>query len=192
MSRHSHRPRPIPDTLDRIRGSQAAFACIGTHEIVSTRSRDLLMNKRQKLPFHTNGMRFLAYDAHADIIATRDYYSVGGGFVVNQDEAAEDRIVADETELPYPYQQRRRTAGAVPHHGLEHRATDVSPMNSAWRSNPKSTPSSRRALWDGDAGLRARGITRGRHVLPGGLHVGRAPRLQPNCPRNPRRRCAIR
>ena len=37
------------------------------------------------------------------MLATRDYYSVGGGFVVNQDEAAEDRIVADTTELPYPF-----------------------------------------------------------------------------------------
>ena len=61
------------------------------------------MNKRQKLPFHTNGMRFTAYDADGDEIATRDYYSVGGGFVVNQDEAAEDRIVADTTPLPYPF-----------------------------------------------------------------------------------------
>ena len=59
------------------------------------------MNKRQKLPYHTNGMRFTAYDASGDVIATRDYYSVGGGFVVNQDEAAEDRIVADTTPQPY-------------------------------------------------------------------------------------------
>jgi L-serine dehydratase len=33
----------------------------------------------------------------------REYYSVGGGFVVNQDRAAEDRIVADETPLPFPF-----------------------------------------------------------------------------------------
>jgi L-serine dehydratase len=43
---------------------------------------------------------------------TRDYYSVGGGFVVNHDEAAEDRIVADATPSPYPF-QRRRTAAPV-------------------------------------------------------------------------------
>src|SRR3546814_17644161 len=61
------------------------------------------MNKRQKLPFHTNGMRFTAYGADGAVIATRDYYSVGGGFVVNQDEAAEDRIVADTTPLPHPF-----------------------------------------------------------------------------------------
>ncbi len=48
-------------------------------------------------------MRFTAYDADEGVIATRDYYSVGGGFVVNQDDAADDRIVADETPLPYPF-----------------------------------------------------------------------------------------
>src|SRR3546814_18816379 len=63
----------------------------------------MVMNKRQKLPYHTNGMRFTAFDADDAVLATRDYYSVGGGFVVNQDEAAEDRIVADTTPVPYHF-----------------------------------------------------------------------------------------
>src|SRR6185437_9084368 len=45
----------------------------------------------------------LRHDADGNELATRDYYSVGGGFVVNTDEAAEDRIVADTTEQPYPF-----------------------------------------------------------------------------------------
>ena len=55
---------------------------MGQHEIAFDEKRDLPMNKRQKLPYHTNGMRFTAYDADGAVIATRDYYSVGGGFVV--------------------------------------------------------------------------------------------------------------
>jgi iron-sulfur-dependent L-serine dehydratase single chain form len=77
--------------------------CSGKHEIAFDEKRDLVMNKRQKLPYHTNGMRFSAFDARRNELATRDYYSVGGGFVVNHDEAAEDRIVADTTPLPYPF-----------------------------------------------------------------------------------------
>lgn len=57
---------------------------MGQHTIAFDEKRDLPMNKRQKLPYHTNGMRFTAYDANDAVIATRDYYSVGGGFVVNQ------------------------------------------------------------------------------------------------------------
>ena len=50
---------------------------MGQHEIAFDEKRDLGMNKRQKLPYHTNGMRFTAYNAEDEVIATRDYYSVG-------------------------------------------------------------------------------------------------------------------
>src|SRR5690606_11808634 len=92
----------IPAALERIRASRR-LRLLGRVEIDFDEKRDLVMNKRQKLPYHTNGMRFSAYGADGTLLATRDYYSVGGGFVVNQDEAAEDRIVADTTELPYPF-----------------------------------------------------------------------------------------
>ncbi|HZV38639.1 MAG TPA: serine dehydratase beta chain, partial [Pseudoxanthomonas sp.] len=95
-------PDVIPPALERIRGEKR-IQLGGRHAIAFDEKRDLLMNKRQKLPYHTNGMRFTAYDANDEVIATRDYYSVGGGFVVNQDDAAEDRIVADTTPLPYPF-----------------------------------------------------------------------------------------
>ncbi|PXV57201.1 L-serine ammonia-lyase [Dyella jiangningensis] len=95
-------PDHIPETLHRIRTTHR-LRVLGKHEIEFDEKRDLVFNKRQKLPFHTNGMRFSAYDAEGHELATRDYYSVGGGFVVNHDEAAEDRIVADTTEQPYPF-----------------------------------------------------------------------------------------
>src|SRR3546814_6061604 len=38
---------------------------------------DLVFNKRQKLPYHSNGMRFTAYAADERVLATREYYSVG-------------------------------------------------------------------------------------------------------------------
>jgi L-serine dehydratase len=65
--------------------------------------QDLKFNKRQLLPHHPNGMRFEAFDTQGASLMQREYYSVGGGFVVNQDRAAEDRIVADETPLPFPF-----------------------------------------------------------------------------------------
>src|SRR5690606_39725540 len=103
-------PDIIPAALERIRG-ESRIRLAGSHEIIFVEKRDLLMNKRQKLPFHTNGMRFSAYDAEGNEIASRDYYSVGGGFVVNQDEAAEDRIVADTTAVPHPFRSGERRLG---------------------------------------------------------------------------------
>ena len=95
-------PDLIPPALERIRGEKV-LNLLGKHPIRFDEKQDMVMNKRQKLPFHTNGMRFTAFDEAGEQIATRDYYSVGGGFVVNEDEAAEDRIVADTTALAYPF-----------------------------------------------------------------------------------------
>ena len=92
-------PDVIPAALARIRGEKTLLV-LGRHPIAFDEKSDLVFNKRQKLPFHTNGMRFIAYAADGSELAQRDYYSVGGGFVVNQDEAASDRIVADTTALP--------------------------------------------------------------------------------------------
>src|SRR6185437_7098451 len=92
-------PDAIPPLLARVRNDK----CIhlgGQREIAFDEKTDLIWNKRERLPYHVNGMRYVAFDASGNVIVTRDYYSVGGGFVVNADEAAADRIVADTTPLP--------------------------------------------------------------------------------------------
>ncbi|MCE5231971.1 MAG: L-serine ammonia-lyase [Mizugakiibacter sp.] len=95
-------PDAIPARLERIRTS-GRIRLLGRHEIAFDEKHDLVFNKRQKLPYHSNGMRYSAYGEGEKLLATRDYYSVGGGFVVNPDEAAEDRIVADTTPQRYPF-----------------------------------------------------------------------------------------
>ena len=66
-------PDLIPDALERIRSTKR-IQLFGRHEIAFDEKHDLIMNKRQKLPFHTNGMRFTAYDAAGEVIATRDNF----------------------------------------------------------------------------------------------------------------------
>ena len=95
-------PDQIPATLERIRKTQR-LRVLGKHEIEFEEKRDLVFNKRQKLPFHTNGMRFSAYDADGNELATRDYYSVGGGCVGNTHEAPPDPNVAHTPPPPNPF-----------------------------------------------------------------------------------------
>ncbi|RYP74749.1 hypothetical protein DL771_002813 [Monosporascus sp. 5C6A] len=45
--------------------------------------RDFVWEWGKKLPLHSNGMRFRAFDKDGDQLATNDLFSVGGGFVVN-------------------------------------------------------------------------------------------------------------
>ena len=171
---HQIDPDVIPPALERIRGSKR-IKLFGRHEIDFDEKHDLIMNKRQKLPFHTNGMRFTAFDADGEVIATRDYYSVGGGFVVNQDEAAEDRIVADETELAHPFHSGDELLAQAARSGLTI-AELMFANEQAWRT-PKQIESELDELWSAMQSSVARGI-RQTGTLPGGLHVTRrAPAL---------------
>lgn len=167
-------PDLIPEALARIRGEKR-IRLNGTHEIAFDEKRDLAMNKRQKLPYHTNGMRFTAYDADGNQIATRDYYSVGGGFVVNQDEAAEDRIVADTTALPHPFHSGDELLAQAARSGLSIAAM-MFENEQAWRS-AEQVREGLREIWRAMQGCVDRGI-RETGTLPGGLHVTRrAPAL---------------
>ena len=133
------------------------------------------MNKRQKLPHHTNGMRFTAFDAAGQVLATQDYYSVGGGFVVNQDEAASDRIVADTTPLPHPFASGDELLRRTESGGLSI-AQLMLENERVWRSDAQIADGLR-ALWEAMQACVARGI-RAEGTLPGGLNVPRrAPAL---------------
>ena len=167
-------PDLIPDALERIRGEKRLLLH-GAHAIAFDEKGDLVMNKRQKLPFHTNGMRFSAFDAAGAEIASRDYYSVGGGFVVNQDEAAEDRIVADTTEVAHPFHSGDALLAECARSGLSIAAL-MFENEKAWRSEAEIV-AGLRALWSAMQDCVARGI-RASGTLPGGLHVARrAPSL---------------
>ena len=159
----------IPDILARIRAS-GGLRVLGKHAIAFDEKADLVFNKRQKLPFHTNGMRFTAYDAAGNELATRDYYSVGGGFVVNQDEAAEDRIVADTTVQPYPFSSGDELLAACERHGLTI-AQLMMANESVWRPEAE-TRAGLLTIWKAMADCVSRGL-RSPGTLPGGLHVAR-------------------
>ncbi len=175
-------PDVIPAALERIRASKL-IRLNGQREIAFNEKSDLVMNKRQKLPFHTNGMRFIAYDANGAEIASRDYYSVGGGFVVNQDEAAEDRIVADTTPVAHPFASGDELLARCAESGLSI-AQLMMENERAWRSEDQIRDGLRE-LWQAMQDCVTRGI-RQSGTLPGGLHVvRRAPSLHAELSGNP-------
>ena len=167
-------PDIIPQTLARIR-AEKRLNLMGKHSIAFDEKRDLALNKRQKLPYHTNGMRFTAFDAAGAILATRDYYSVGGGFVVNADDAADDRIVPDQTPLPYPFKSGDELLAQCARSALSI-AQLMFENEKCWRSE-EQIRAGLREIWEAMQACVARGI-RSEGVLPGGLKVGRrAPTL---------------
>ncbi len=96
----------VPALLAAIRGS-GRLALLGRHEVAFAEKDDLKFYRRETLPFHANGMRFVAFDAAGAEVAQRVYYSVGGGFVVSDEVAADGAkhkvIAPDTTVLPHPF-----------------------------------------------------------------------------------------
>jgi L-serine dehydratase len=162
-------PESIPVRLKRIR-AEKKIHLLGRHEIAFDEKTDLIFNKRQKLPYHSNGMRFSAYGDDDELLATRDYYSVGGGFVVNQDEAAEDRIVADTTPLPFPFHSGDELLKYCEDSGKTI-AQIMMENEKSWRSEAEIR-AGLLTIWRAMQGCVARGI-RESGTLPGGLHVKR-------------------
>jgi L-serine dehydratase len=76
---------------------------LGSHEIEFNVREDLQFEKRESLPGHPNGMRFSALDADGNELMSRVYYSVGGGFVVNENKTDDPVITESKRELPYPF-----------------------------------------------------------------------------------------
>ena len=147
----------------------------GEREIDVDLRADLIFHKRQTLPHHPNGMRFTAFDADAETLMVREYYSVGGGFVVNADEAAADRIVADDTPMKYPFSTGDELLAACADHGL--RISDVMLANEmAWRSDDE-VREGLLTIWQAMRECVDRGIGM-EGTLPGSLKVARrAPTL---------------
>lgn len=55
----------------------------GEHSIAYSHDKDMLW-RMDPLPAHPNGMRFSVFDKDGTLMATNEYFSVGGGFVVNE------------------------------------------------------------------------------------------------------------
>lgn len=145
------------------------------HTIGFNLRKDLIFHKRQTLPHHPNGMRFTAFAAGASELSSRDYYSVGGGFVVNKDTAEDDRIVMDTTQVQYPFNSGDELLKQCQTHQL--RIAELILANeTAWR-NPDQIRHELLTIWQTMKGC----IERGCHIdgeLPGPLKVARrAPAL---------------
>ncbi|HVL75193.1 MAG TPA: L-serine ammonia-lyase, partial [Noviherbaspirillum sp.] len=159
----------IDERLAHIRTQRRLFL-LGEHEIRFVEGEHLLMYRRQSLPFHPNGMRFTAYAGDGAELASKVYYSVGGGFVVDETAAGAGRIVADNTTVRYPF----KTADEMLALCREHRLSISQLMlenESAWRSEHETRAGLLR-IWQVMQECVKRGCER-EGVLPGPLKVRR-------------------
>jgi L-serine dehydratase len=168
----------IPRLLQAIRGD-ARIALAQGPTIGFDEKTDLVFHRRESLPFHANGMRFSAFDAAGNALAERTYYSVGGGFVVSDEVAADGTrhkaVAPDTTVLPHPFHTGAELLARTDE--LQCSIAEVMRRNERhWRDDAAIDAGLDR-IWQTMQACVARGIaTPG--VLPGGFKVRRrAPSL---------------
>jgi L-serine dehydratase len=162
----------IPDLLAAIRAGDLRL--IGQHPVKFDEARDLVFKRRETLPFHANGMRCIAFDADGNEIANRVYYSVGGGFVVSDEVAADgskQKVIApDVTVLPYPFKTGDELLAQTRRHGIS--IAELMRRNERhWRSEAEIDAGLMK-IWEVMQACVQRGC-RTEGVLPGGFKVKR-------------------
>jgi L-serine dehydratase len=155
--------------LDELR-TEGVLQLAGSMPVRFDLDTDLVMHRRQSLPAHPNGMTFAAYDEHGTELVHRTYYSVGGGFVVDESAAGADRVVLDDTPVKFPFSTGVELLEICAREGLS--ISDVMLANEqAWRSE-REIRDGLLHLWS----VMTECVERGFHregVLPGGLRVPR-------------------
>jgi L-serine dehydratase len=167
-------PAACDDIVAEVRGT-GQLSLLGQREIGFDLDVDLVMHRRKSLPLHPNGMTFEAFDAGGESVRLRTYYSVGGGFVLDESAAERDRLIPDDTVLPFPFET---SADLMGHCEATGRSVDSLLMENEqhWRSAEEVHAGLLR-LWDVMQECVATG-TAHEGVLPGGLKVRRrAPNL---------------
>jgi len=159
----------IPARLARVQAEGVLHLTNGSR-IVFNEQQDLIFHRRKVLPYHPNGMRFVAFDPAGEVVLERTYYSVGGGFVVNEAAAGADRIVEDQTPLPYRFHSAAELLAHCAGSGLS--ISEIMLQNEcAWRSRSEIRDGLLE-IWH----VMQSCVERGCHtegLLPGGLKVKR-------------------
>ena len=163
----------IPALLAAMRSAKR-LPLLGTQPVDFDEASDLRFHRRESLPFHPNGLRFTAFDAEGVELAARAYYSVGGGFVVSDEIAADGSlhkvIAPDATVLPNPFHSGADLLALA----REHECSIAGLMRRNerhWRSDAEIDAGLLR-IWRAMQDCVTRGC-RAEGVLPGGFKVRR-------------------
>ncbi len=171
----------LPDTVDPQHAQRmlaetqrtGRLALLGAHEIDFDPGRDVVLHRRKRLEFHSNAMTFLATADDGTQLASGTYYSVGGGFIV--DEAARSLaegpgLIPDPAPVPFPFTTGAELLAHAERTGLA--ISDIVLRNECVRRPESEVRSGLLEIWAVmrqcvEAGTQAEG------VLPGGLKVRR-------------------
>lgn len=137
---------------------------------------DLVLDKKTPLPGHANGMQFYAYDASGQLLLKRVYYSIGGGFVVSDEELQRMKARGPEKpskKVPFPFASAKEMLAMAGSSGLS--IADMKRTNEEIFMPPVELDGGLDAVWSAMLGCIDRGLSK-EGIMPGGLKVRRRAR----------------
>jgi L-serine dehydratase len=171
-------PDRTPDRIAAITDS-GRLSLLGEHSIAFNLADDIILHRNKQARFHSNAMVFRAYDDDGATLSERTFYSIGGGFVVDDTQVSDDDdpvVVADQTPVRYPF----RTGDELLIHAAETglRISDIVMANEMTWHTEDHVRSELLRIWSVMQECIQAGINTTIAVLPGGLKVRRrAPQL---------------
>jgi L-serine dehydratase len=165
-------PAAAQPLVDEVR-STGVLPLPGTAGISFDLDSDVILHRRKRLPFHPNAMRFTALAAGGAELSARTYYSIGGGFVLGEDEAGGLAVVPDRTPVPYPFATGAELLAHATATGLP--ISQIMLANELVRRDAGQVRADLLHIW----AVMQECVTRGcaaEGVLPGGLKVRRRAR----------------
>jgi L-serine dehydratase len=171
-----------PTTVDPD-AAEAAVARIAAEKRVNPPGRpggyafdpatDLVLDRKTPLPGHANGMTFMAYDADGTLLLKRVYYSIGGGFVVSDEELQRLKARGPETPartVPYPFANALEMLGMAADSGLS--IAEMKRINEEVHRDRQALDTGLDAIWTAMTACIERGLSQ-EGIMPGGLKVRR-------------------
>ncbi|MFJ9522717.1 L-serine ammonia-lyase [Kitasatospora sp. NPDC101801] len=155
--------------VERIR-AEKRLHLLGVQDIAFDPDTQLILHRRKSLPYHANGMTLWAFDADGAELLSKTYYSVGGGFVVDEDAIGADRVVPDDTALRYPFRTGEELLRLTRETGLSISGLMLE-NEKAWRSEAEIR-TGLLEIWQVMQECVTAGMSR-EGILPGGLKVRR-------------------
>lgn len=167
-----------PDRIEIILNEVAQSGCLqlnGTRSIAFNQDKDIRFEQRKRLPFHSNAMKFEALNTEGQIVLDRLYYSIGGGFVLDEFEAGRNSPHGEEIIVPHPFASAAELLQIGKSAGLS--IAEIMMENERARAEAKVIEAGLDAISETMDACVERGCRR-EGVLPGGLKVPRrAPKL---------------
>ncbi len=174
-------PGAIDSTIARIRAEERIdFA--GRRSLAFDESHDLIFQREQMFPpdaamKHPNGLRLTAFASDGAIVSQRTFFSIGGGFIVEDGAGESQAGRAPQVAVPYPFKNAAELVGAADARGLS--ISEVMLANERALAGDENGPASAEKIYEGiehiwhamrtcmERGMATEGI------LPGGLNVRR-------------------